>query len=143
MTGFPMHERFASLDRRRFLTTSGMGLGATALAALLPANAAARRVAPRARARRVIFLFMGGAPSQVDLFDHKPDLAARFGEPLPPSVSKGQRVTAMTRGREQLVAPSMFGLPTGVIVPVAETSPMTVGLPFISMLPLAWQPLPP
>ena len=40
---------------------------------------------------------MAGAPSQLDLFDHKPDLARRFREPLPPSVSQGQRVTAMTR----------------------------------------------
>lgn len=60
------------------------------------------------RAKRVIFLFMAGAPSQVDLFDYKPELDKQFRKPLPPSVSMGQRVTAMTRGREQLVAPSMY-----------------------------------
>jgi hypothetical protein len=91
-----------------------MGLGATAAAALFrsPAPVAALQSggthhAPRAR--RVIFLFMAGAPSQLELFDHKPGLAARFREPLPKSISNGQRVTAMTRGREQLVVPSKFG----------------------------------
>ena len=60
------------------------------------------------KARRVIFLFMAGAPSQLDLFDYKPQLEKQFNEPLPKSVSKGQRVTAMTKGLEQRVAPSMF-----------------------------------
>ncbi len=95
--------------RRQFLKTSGMGLGVTALASLLPQNSGARVVGvPESRAKRVIFLFMAGAPSHVDLFDYKPDLDKRFREPLPPSISQGQRVTAMTRGATQLVAPSMF-----------------------------------
>ena len=95
--------------RRQFLKTSGMGLGVTALASLLPQNTAARTgLHSTARAKHVIFLFMGGAPSQVDLFDYKPDLGNRFKEPLPESVSMGQRVTAMTKGRSQLVAPSMY-----------------------------------
>jgi Protein of unknown function (DUF1501) len=46
-------------------------------------------VAPKAK--RVIHLFMAGAPSQLDLFDHKPDLARLEGKPLPPSVIRGQR----------------------------------------------------
>ena len=95
------------LGRRSFLKASGMGLGATALASLLPANALAQRHTPRAK--RVIFLFMAGAPSQVDLFDYKPGLEALFDQPLPESVSNGQRVTAMTRGKEQRVVPSKFG----------------------------------
>ena len=98
----------------------GMGLGATALASLIsqthananPAASGAGDLAGGlhfpARAKRVIFLFMAGAPSQIDLFDHKPELQQQFGKPLPTSVSKGQRVTAMTKGKEQLVAPSMF-----------------------------------
>ena len=96
-------------DRRQFLKTSGMGLGVTALAALLPQNRAAR-VAPHhaPRAKRVIFLFMAGAPSQIDLFDYKPNLERLFKEPLPESISMGQRVTAMTKGHEQIIAPSMF-----------------------------------
>ncbi|MEZ6059881.1 MAG: DUF1501 domain-containing protein [Planctomycetaceae bacterium] len=97
--------------RRQFLKTSGMGLGVTALASLLPQNAAAAHSASTLtpKAKQVIFLFMAGAPSQVDLFDYKPDLGKLFKQPLPESVSMGQRVTAMTRGQTQLVAPSMFG----------------------------------
>lgn len=93
--------------RRQFLKTSGMGLGVSALASLLPQNAGAQ-MHHVPRAKHVIFLFMAGAPSQVDLFDYKPELHKQFKKPLPPSISQGQRVTAMTRGREQLVAPSMF-----------------------------------
>ena len=95
--------------RRQFLKTSGMGLGAATLGSLLPQNSLARSVSPSAaKAKRIIFLFMAGAPSQLDLFDYKPDLEKRFREPLPPSISQGQRVTAMTKGQTQLVAPSMF-----------------------------------
>ncbi len=101
------HERLQS--RRQLLQASGMGLGLTALAALLPQNALARTLGRRApRAKRVIFLFMAGAPSQLDLFDYKPGLEKLFGEPLPESVSNGQRVTAMTRGKEQRVMPSKY-----------------------------------
>ncbi len=97
------------LARRQFLKTSGMGLGVPVLGSLLPQNSLARALGqPKPRASRVIFLFMAGAPSQLDLFDYKPDLEKRFREPLPPSISQGQRVTAMTRGRTQLVAPTMF-----------------------------------
>ncbi len=95
--------------RRQFLKTSGMGLGATALAALLPQNGAAHANTHHTpRAKHVIFLFMAGAPSQLDLFDYKPNLSELFQEPLPESVSMGQRVTAMTRGKEQRVAPSKY-----------------------------------
>ena len=87
-----------------------MGLGATVLNSLTPRSQAApllgTHFAPKAK--RVIFLFMAGAPSQLDLFDYKPDLHKQFNAPLPKSVSNGQRVTAMTKGREQRVAPSMF-----------------------------------
>lgn len=93
--------------RRQFLNTSGMGIGASILGSLLPQNAGAR-THHTPRAKHVIFLFMAGAPSQLDLFDYKPELHKQFKKPLPPSISQGQRVTAMTRGKEQLVAPSMF-----------------------------------
>ncbi len=87
-----------------------MGLGAAAFASLihLRGEAAPPGAHHAARAKRVIFLFMAGAPSQVDLFDHKPDLHKYFKTELPKSVSMGQRVTAMTRGKTQLVAPSAF-----------------------------------
>jgi len=95
--------------RRQFLKTTSMGLGATVMGALLPQNARAA-MAPhhRPKAKHVIFLFMAGAPSQIDTFDYKPQMEKLFKQPLPESVHKGQRVTAMTRGREKLVAPSMF-----------------------------------
>ncbi len=102
-------ERNRMQARRQFLKTSGMGLGVSALASLLPQNLAAQAIdGTGARAKHVIFLFMAGAPSQVDLFDYKPDLEKLFKQPLPESVSRGQRVTAMTKGKTQLVAPSMF-----------------------------------
>ena len=93
-----------------------MGLGAAALNLLLSGSANANVSASTGKvalhhvpkAKRVIFLFMAGAPSQMDLFDYKPEMQKQFREPLPPSVSMGQRVTAMTRGKEQLIAPSMF-----------------------------------
>ena len=103
------HEFNLLQSRRQFLKTSGMGLGTVALAALLPQNSAAVcGVHHPPRAKRVIFLFMAGAPSQLDLFDYKPNLEKLFNKPLPKSISKGQRVTAMTKGATQLVMPSMF-----------------------------------
>jgi hypothetical protein len=102
------HSAFTQ-SRRRFLLNSGMGLGASAMASLLPqfAKASITNSLP-AKAKRVIFLFMAGAPSQLDLFDYKPALAKRFREELPESIRDGQRVTAMTKGKDKLVAPSKF-----------------------------------
>lgn len=102
-------------SRRSFLLNTGMGLGASVLASLGTKALAAEMSGivnasgkSPASAKRVIFLFMAGAPSQVDLFDYKPDLEKQFRKELPKSISKGQRVTTMTRGKEQLIAPSMF-----------------------------------
>jgi hypothetical protein len=62
-----------------------------------------------AKAKRVIYLFQSGAPSQLDLFDHKPELRERRGIDLPDSVRMGQRITTMTSGQKRLpVAPSLF-----------------------------------
>ena len=96
--------------RRQFLNATGMGLGASVLGNLTAQGAAGTPGyhLPKAKAKRVIFLFMAGAPSQLDLFDYKPNLHKRFKEALPDSVTNGQRVTAMTKGKEKLVAPSMF-----------------------------------
>ncbi|MET0413220.1 MAG: DUF1501 domain-containing protein [Polyangiaceae bacterium] len=100
-------------DRRAFLTQGASGLGALALSFLSSRSApAADRVpAPHfaPKARRAIWLFMGGGPSQVDLFDYKPGLAQRFNEDLPPSVLSDQRLTGMTSGQSRLpIAPSRF-----------------------------------
>lgn len=96
------------VSRRWFLKDCGVGLGKMALGGLLTgaltgrghASAGAIQtsnpLAPRRphhapKAKRVIHLFMAGAPSQLDLFDHKPELAKLEGRPLPPSVIGGQR----------------------------------------------------
>jgi len=106
----PVSEYVDLQTRRSFLGTSGMGLGAAVAASLVNgrADAADSDLAPTPKAKRIIFLFMAGAPSQVDLFDYKPNLHKLFKTELPQSVRKGQRVTAMTRGRQKLVAPSTF-----------------------------------
>ena len=90
-----------SIARRHFLRECGVGLGKMALAGLLSEALggrvmAANPLAPKqphfpARAKRVIHLFMAGAPSQLDLFDYKPELTKLAGKPLPASVIAGQR----------------------------------------------------
>jgi hypothetical protein len=93
-----------------------MGLGSIALASLLDASGpnsaraaegAVSAASPlgshtRARAKRVIFLFQSGGPSQLDLFDHKPLLVARHGSELPSEVRRGQRLTAMSGNQASL-----------------------------------------
>jgi uncharacterized protein (DUF1501 family) len=84
------------LTRRHFLQDCGVGVGKIALASLLAESAVAdspRVKAPHfmPRAKRVIHLFMAGAPSQLDLFDHKPKLVEYEGKPIPPEVVRGQR----------------------------------------------------
>ncbi len=99
--------------RRWFLQECGVGLGVMALHALLPNTAtaalASSPLAPKkphhpAKAKRVIFLFMAGAPSHLDLFDHKPDLT-RLGGTLPPAdLLKGYRA-AFIDPASSLLAP--------------------------------------
>src|SRR4029453_17848973 len=61
------------------------------------------------KAKRVIYMFQSGAPSQLDLFDYKPELAKRHGTDLPDSIRNGQRLTAMTAGQTSFpVAESIF-----------------------------------
>ncbi|WP_437207190.1 DUF1501 domain-containing protein [Planctomicrobium sp. SH664] len=80
-----------------------MGLGGVALAEMLARDAQAapergvlQNLHLPAKAKRVIYLFMSGAPSQMDLFDYKPVLNERHGEQLPDSVRAGQRLTGMS-----------------------------------------------
>ena len=95
-------EALQNQTRRHFFSDCGVGLGKIALASLLSerlltsnaaASAEASMLQPHfpATAKRVIYLFMAGAPSQLDLFDYKPKLAELEGKPIPPSVIKGQR----------------------------------------------------
>lgn len=111
------------LSRRGFLNRFGMGLGGIALANLMsPANLLGG-AAPEvdhgilngqlhfpAKAKRVIYLFMAGGPSQIETFDYKPLLNQRNGEQLPASVRMGQRLTGMSGNQSSLpLAGSKFG----------------------------------
>src|SRR6266567_3377461 len=100
------HELLPGVNRRLFLRASGLGLGGLALSQLLHGDArAAEKSALKGvldkphfepKAKRVIYLFMAGGPSQLDLFDHKPLLNKMNGQDLPESVRMGQRLTGMT-----------------------------------------------
>jgi len=106
-----LFEKFCDLqNRRQFLVNASMGLGAAAASTMPGALEAktSKGLHHPAKAKRVIFLFMAGAPSQLDLFDYKPDLEKLHGKPLPKEISKGQRVTTMTRGRAQNICASIF-----------------------------------
>src|SRR5262249_28798582 len=88
------------LTRRQFFGRMATGIGTTALSALLSPGllSAATHFAPKAK--HVIYLFMSGGPSHIDLFDHKTALARRHGQELPDSVRNGQRITGMTAGQK-------------------------------------------
>lgn len=119
-----------SLDRRNFLAKTAMGLGSVALGTLIGktmfgkgltelATAAAPdnleqevlRALPHfaPKAKRVVYLFMSGGPSQFETFDYKPKLVNMFGQPLPDSVRQGQRLTSMSSNQSILpVVPSLY-----------------------------------
>ena len=99
-----------ALNRRQFIKQASIGLGTAALTgSMIPLIASAQPgLHFPAKAKRVIFLFMAGAPSQLDLFDYKPGLEKLHGQALPKSISHGQRVTAMTRGKKQEICASIF-----------------------------------
>ncbi len=86
--------------RRHFFKQSAASIGAAALAQVLGDSNV--KASTTARAKRVIYMFQSGAPSQVDLFDYKPDLATLHGTELPASVRMGQRLTGMTAGQKEL-----------------------------------------
>ena len=97
------------MTRRDLLTRSGYGLGAAALHALLAPEAQAAFPNHKPKAKRVIFLFQAGGPSQIDLFDHKPFIKDRFDQDIPTSIFGGQRVTGMVANQARFpVAPSMY-----------------------------------
>lgn len=119
----PLQNYLAQETRRYFFGRCAAGLGAGALATMLnspalggEANTAISQSlgalpslhhAPKAK--RVIWLFMADAPSQLDLFDYKPSLQHHFDKDLPDSVRMGQRITTMTSGQARFpVAPSIF-----------------------------------
>src|SRR5438132_12649951 len=93
--------------RRVFLRRS---IGAAALASLLGREAASGGEPHfKPTAKRVIYLFQSGAPSQLDLFDYKPKLKDLFAQELPDSIRRGQRLTSMTSRQDSFpVAPTKY-----------------------------------
>jgi len=105
-------------NRRSFLGKLGLGIGGVALGSLLAPDlftgngsdnlAGFKSFAPKAK--RVIYLFQNGAPSQLETFDYKPLLNKMFGEELPESIRGGQRLTGMTSNQESFpLVGSKFG----------------------------------
>ena len=118
----PIREHALLETRRYFFGRMAAGIGTAALASVLnPQLLAGEPATPNAginslaalpalhhapKAKRVIYLFMADAPSQLDLFDYKPKLTEFYDKDLPDSVRMGQRITTMTSGQARLpVAP--------------------------------------
>ena len=108
MQSDPVEQYKQTMTRRHFFGRSAAGLGGAALASLLPGSTAAkaetelgsiRHFAPKAK--RAIYLFMAGAPSQIETFDYKPKLNEMFDKDLPESIRQGQRLTTMTSGQKR------------------------------------------
>jgi uncharacterized protein DUF1501 len=118
----PIQDQSNLLTRRYFFGRAATGIGTAALASLLNDRllAAPSSGSPivsgilgrphiPATAKRVIYLSMNGAPSQLETFDYKPKLNDLFDADLPDSVRMGQRITTMTSGQKRLpIAPSVF-----------------------------------
>lgn len=121
MSHDPIRENELLMTRRQLFGRSVLGLGTAALSSLLhgyqvpqtgkkhvhPSLPGFPNFAPKAK--RVIYLSMNGAPSQIDLWDYKPKLREKFDQDLPDEVRKGQRITTMTSGQTRFpVAPSKY-----------------------------------
>ncbi|MCC9609630.1 DUF1501 domain-containing protein [Blastopirellula sp. JC732] len=115
----PRQEYGLALSRRHFFKLGGLGLGTAALSSLLPERAAAAPLSTSGglasvphfapKAKRAIYLFMAGAPSQMDTLDYKPTMADWYDKDLPESIRQGQRLTTMTSGQKRFpIAPSKF-----------------------------------
>ncbi|MEO2006530.1 MAG: DUF1501 domain-containing protein, partial [Candidatus Poribacteria bacterium] len=120
----PLREYLKLETRRQFFGKTAMGLGAAALSSLLPKElgAAIADATPGGRvgglpdlphfapkAKRAIYLFMSGAPSQLEMFDYKPNLPELYDTDLPESVRMGQRLTTMTSGQARFpIAPTTY-----------------------------------
>jgi len=105
-------ENKLNLNRRHFLGKAGLGIGGIALGSMMMPDLFGRpedhlEVPPLGmhhfapKAKRVIYLFQNGAPSQLESFDYKPTLIKRSGEDLPESIRMGQRLTGMTSGQDR------------------------------------------
>jgi Protein of unknown function (DUF1501) len=99
-----------AITRRHFFRQAGFGIGASALTALLNERLFAEGRPPHfaPKAKSVIYLFMAGAPSQVDLFDHKPKLSQYDGQNIPDEFVKGERFAFILGKPKLLGSPYTF-----------------------------------
>lgn len=147
MKNDPIDQWISLETRRQFFGRAAKGVGAAALASmfhrdsLADANGSLGTGHLPAKAKRVIWLFMAGAPSQLDTFDHKPKMQEWFDKDLPASVRGGQRLTTMTASQSRFpIAPSMFKFekhghcqkPVSELLP--KTSQMVDDLAFVHTL---------
>ena len=114
-----------SPTRREMLRWAGMGLGSLALMDLLRQDGYSRPALPSfpAKAKSVIFLFMGGGPSQVDTFDPKPELTRLNGKDVPPSIAAGVPRIARAPLRHLFASPYKFRQQGRSGLPVSELFP--------------------
>jgi len=143
----PIRESQLVETRRHFFGRSAAGIGTAALASLLNPELFAAKGAPHrsnevisgmpnlphfaAKAKRVIYLFMSGAPSQLDMWDYKPKMQEWYDKDLPDSVRNGQRITTMSSGQKRFpIAPSIFKFKQhgGHGAWVSELLPHTAGI---------------
>ncbi len=105
------YESTVGMSRRHFLSSFGMGLGSIALSSLLKPEALLGAINTRGslgtshfppKAKRIIYLFQSGGPSQLDLYDPKPTLIKKHGTELPEEIRQGQRLTAMSGNQASL-----------------------------------------
>jgi Protein of unknown function (DUF1501) len=113
----PIHHETVQreLCRRAFLSNASAGFGALALAGIeaqqATADSGGQAGLPHRppQAKRAIYLFMSGAPSQIDMWDPKPKMADWYDQELPNSIRQGQRLTTMTSGQSRFpIAPSIY-----------------------------------
>lgn len=90
-----------SLKRRDLLKAATVGLAGAAMGSRVRAQTA------NGKAKRLLYLFMSGGPSQLELLDHKPGLSGMRDQPLPPSVLAGRRITTLTTGEDLRIANSL------------------------------------
>jgi hypothetical protein len=110
---------FLQMNRRTFLSTAGVSLGAAALAALLNSEGSAAAVVGERRpgrglpglphfpprVKRVIFLYMAGGPSHLETFDYKPELERFNGQPMPESFTRGQPIAQLQGQKLKVLGP--------------------------------------
>lgn len=117
----PRQEYLNAITRRHFFQKGALGLGTAAFTSLLGQSADAAKLSSSGigglpelphfapKAKRAIYLFMAGAPSQMDLLDYKPKMQEWYDKDLPESIRQGQRLTTMTSGQKRFpIAPSKY-----------------------------------